>query len=82
MVCKAEAGRYNKMTAEIVECSEVDADLVMLCRTSKCTADADCYPCRLKQTITCIKSVGFAVDAWCIDLYGTLCVLCYRQDRI
>ena len=31
-----------KMAAEIVECSEVDADLVMLCRISKCTADADC----------------------------------------
>ena len=29
------------MTAEILECSEVDADLVILCRTSKCTADAD-----------------------------------------
>ena len=42
MFCKDDAGRYNKMTAEIVECSEVDADLVMLCRTSKCTADADC----------------------------------------
>ena len=33
MFCKADAGRYNTMTAEIVECSEVDADLVMLCRT-------------------------------------------------
>ena len=42
MFCKADAGRYNKMTAEILECSEVDADLVMLCRTGKCTADADC----------------------------------------
>ena len=30
------------MTADILECSEVDADLVILCRTSKCTADADC----------------------------------------
>ena len=30
------------MTANIVECSEVNADLVMLCRTSECTADADC----------------------------------------
>ena len=44
MFCKAEAGRNNKMTADIVECSEVDAELVigLLCRTSKCTADADC----------------------------------------
>ena len=31
-----------KMAADTVECSEVDADLVILCRTSKCTADADC----------------------------------------
>ena len=30
MFRKADAGRYNKMTADIVECSEVDADLVML----------------------------------------------------
>ena len=42
MFCKADADRYNKMTADIVECSEVNADLVMLCRTRKCTADADC----------------------------------------
>ena len=28
MFCKADAGRYNKMTADIVECSEVYADLV------------------------------------------------------
>ena len=61
MFCKADAGRYNKMTADIVECSEVDADLVILCHTSKCTADADYQPCRLKQTITFIKSVGCAV---------------------
>ena len=61
MFCKADACRYNKMTADIVECSEVDADLVILCRTSKCTADADCQPCRLKQTITFIKYVGCAV---------------------
>ena len=40
--CQADAGRYNKMTADIVKCCEVDADLVMLCRTSECTADADC----------------------------------------
>ena len=42
MFCKAEAGRNNKMTADIVEWSEVDADLFKLCRTSKCTAEADC----------------------------------------
>ena len=30
------------MTADFFECSEVDADLVMLWRTSDCTADADC----------------------------------------
>ena len=70
------------MTADIVECSEVDADLFMLCRTSKCTAEADCQPCRLKQPITFIKSVVCSVDAWCIDLYGIHCVLCCRHDRI
>ena len=25
---------------------------------------------------------GCAVDAWCIGLYGTRCMLCCRQDRI
>ena len=30
MCCKADARRNNKMTADILECSEVDADLVML----------------------------------------------------
>ena len=31
MFCKADAGRYNKMIADILECSEVDADLVLCC---------------------------------------------------
>ena len=38
MFCKADAGRYNKMTAEIVECSEVVPDLLILLAVS---AEAD-----------------------------------------
>ena len=34
-----------KMTADIFECSEVDADLVMLCRTSKCGESPDSRRC-------------------------------------
>ena len=41
------AGNYNKMTADIVECSEVNADLVigLLCRTSKCGESPDSRRC-------------------------------------
>ena len=34
-----------KMTADIVKCSEVNADLVMLCRTSKCGESPDSRRC-------------------------------------
>ena len=82
--CKAEAGRNNKMTADIVECSEVDADLVMLCRTSKCgesptvdavenTADADCQPCRLKQIITYAVLYCAVLYYGCALYMPTLC---------